>query len=684
LLNNLLKLFPTEIYLYEKNTKSVTYSDFVNKELVLFSNLDNERSIPSIVDGFKPGQRKVMFTCLKRNDKREVKVAQLAGSVGEMSAYHHGEASLMGTIINLAQNFVGSNNINLLQPIGQFGTRLAGGKDHASPRYIFTQMSPLARHIFNVDDDAILNYLKDDNQKIEPEWYMPIIPLVLVNGADGIGTGWMTKIPNYNPREIVENMYRMLKGLDPEEMTPWFKGYSGTIENLGDQRYVLNGEIASISDTKVEIRELPVRTWTQTFKEQTMEAMLNGSEKTPSLIQDYKEYHTDKTVKFVVQMQADKLRAAELQKGLHQFFKLQTTLSTSSMVLFDAKGCLRRYESAEDILKEFYGLRLDYYHKRKQYLEGMLEAEALKLSNQARFILEKCDGSLTIENKKKKMMVDELQRRGYDSDPIRKWKKSQNDEAELDAEDDSEALEDNLDTALDYDYLLGMAMWCLTKEKKDALLKKKDEKHQELKKLRETSKEDLWKRDLREFLAKLDEVERIEKEEDEAAMRKAKAKAQGPGGGKKNKLKMEAHAPSPAGIRIQPRIADELRTKVAKAAQAKDRKGKKAAGGGSAIKEEDIDKDEYVFRLVTLSLTWGWREFTKRCLAPIPRCFLTGHAPVFPIARPSRKQQNVAFTKSLLSRLLAENLLHTRFFDTAVETLLRFGEFLSLPAGRFV
>ena len=117
-----------EIYLYEKNTRSVTYSDFVNKELVLFSNLDNERSIPSIVDGFKPGQRKVMFTCLSRNDKKEVKVAQLAGSVGEKSAYHHGEASLMSTIIGLAQDFVGSNNINLLLPNGQFGTRLGGGK----------------------------------------------------------------------------------------------------------------------------------------------------------------------------------------------------------------------------------------------------------------------------------------------------------------------------------------------------------------------------------------------------------------------------------------------------------------------------------------------------------------------------------------------------------------------------
>ncbi|KAJ8877833.1 hypothetical protein PR048_022292 [Dryococelus australis] len=129
-----------EQYLYEKDTHHVNYTDFVNKELVLFSNLDNERSIPSMVDGLKPGQRKVLYTCIKRNDKREIKVAQLAGSVAEHSAYHHGENSLMSTIINLAQNYVGSNNINLLQPIGQFGTRLSGGKDAASARYIFTML----------------------------------------------------------------------------------------------------------------------------------------------------------------------------------------------------------------------------------------------------------------------------------------------------------------------------------------------------------------------------------------------------------------------------------------------------------------------------------------------------------------------------------------------------------------
>merc|ERR1719394_1003048 len=252
-----------EVYLYEKDTRAVNYQDFVNKELVLFSNMDNERSIPCLVDGLKPGQRKVLFTCMKRRlDKKEIKVAQLAGSVAEVSAYHHGEASLMGTIINLAQNFVGSNNINVLQPISQFGTRLSGGKDSASPRYIFTKLSPLIRNIFNENDDNILDYLLDDNQKIEPEWYMPILPMVLVNGAEGIGTGWSTKVPNYNPRELVKNIKKMLNGEDCKPMKPWFKNYRGTIEPLDHQRYVVNGEIASLSDTKMEITELPIRTWT--------------------------------------------------------------------------------------------------------------------------------------------------------------------------------------------------------------------------------------------------------------------------------------------------------------------------------------------------------------------------------------------------------------------------------------
>ena len=135
----------------------------------------------------------------------------------------------MSTIINLAQNFVGSNNLNLLQPLGQFGTRLCGGKDAASPRYIFTMLSPLTKKIFNSDDDHGLKFLSEDNLKIEPEWYCPIIPLILVNGCEGIGTGYSTSVPNHDPREVVENLKRMMNGLEPLPMvSEWNIQYPGT------------------------------------------------------------------------------------------------------------------------------------------------------------------------------------------------------------------------------------------------------------------------------------------------------------------------------------------------------------------------------------------------------------------------------------------------------------------------
>lgn len=265
-----------ERYLYGKDTRFISYTDFVNLELVLFSNADNVRSIPCLVDGLKPGQRKVLFTCIKRNDKKEVKVAQLSGSVAEQSAYHHGEQSLCSTIVNLAQNFVGSNNLNLLEPRGQFGTRLTGGKDSASPRYIFTKMSPLTRMIFHPEDDGLLQHEYDDNLKIEPVWYIPMIPMLLINGADGIGTGWMTKIPNYNTREIVQNIRLMLENEDPVPMLPWYKNFRGTIEDCGEHRYVTSGEIAIVNNQKLEITELPVGTWTQVYKENVLEPLLHG------------------------------------------------------------------------------------------------------------------------------------------------------------------------------------------------------------------------------------------------------------------------------------------------------------------------------------------------------------------------------------------------------------------------
>ncbi|XP_009327895.1 PREDICTED: DNA topoisomerase 2-alpha [Pygoscelis adeliae] len=564
-----------EEYLYGKNTNHLTYNDFINKELVLFSNSDNERSIPSLVDGLKPGQRKVLFTCFKRNDKREVKVAQLAGSVAEMSSYHHGEASLMMTIINLAQNFVGSNNLNLLQPIGQFGTRLHGGKDSASPRYIFTMLSPLARLLFPPMDDNVLRFLYDDNQRVEPEWYMPIIPMVLINGAEGIGTGWSCKIPNFDIREVVNNIRRLMDGEEPLPMLPSYKNFKGTIDELGPNQYVISGEVSIIDSTTIEITELPVRTWTQTYKEQVLEPMLNGTEKTPPLITDYKEYHTDTTVKFIVKMTEEKLAEAKAV-GLHKVFKLQTNLTCNSMVLFDHVGFLKKYNSPQDILKEFFELRLRYYNLRKEWLIGMLGAESAKLSNQARFILEKIDGKIVIENKPKKELIQVLIQRGYESDPGKAWKESQNKEEE--EEEDESGKESAATTGQDFNYLLNMPLWYLTKEKKDELCKQRDNKEKELENLKCKSPTDLWKEDLAAFVEELDAVEAKQIQDEMAGFVGKPLKVKG-GKTKVKKAQLSEVMPSPHGIRVVPRITAEMK------AEAEKRTKKK-------IKSEKNDFDE--------------------------------------------------------------------------------------------
>ncbi|KFD55492.1 hypothetical protein M513_03544 [Trichuris suis] len=568
-----------DAYLYGKNTKAVSFKDFVDKELILFSNMDNERSIPSLVDGLKPGQRKVMFTCFKRNDKREVKVAQLAGSVAEISAYHHGEASLMGTIINLAHDFVGSNNINLLLPVGQFGTRLQGGKDAASARYIFTMLNPVTRALFHESDIPCLNFLFDDNQRIEPEWYCPILPTVLINGAEGIGTGWSTKVPNYNPRELVDNIRRMMNDEEPHPMKPWYKNFRGVIEQVSPERFVCFGNVAQISPNTIEITELPIGIWTQTYKESVLEPMLYGSELKQPLITDFKEYHTDTTVRFVVKVKPENM--ASVLQSVHTVFKLQSSISTSSMVtlflssfiplmaasffqvLFDAEGCLRRFENAEDILKEFYTVRLSMYAKRKAHLIGLLTAQAKRLENQARFVMEKIEDIIKIENVKKKVIVDQLVDRRYDPDPLRKWKQHQ--EADTTEEDSESIATDSASACLsDFDYLLSMAVLKFSEEEKDKLLAERSQKFKELHDLKQKSSKDLWNDDLELFLSELDKQEKREKEDAKLSFNESKTHWR-PG----SSIQQKQILPSENGVPLMPVVTQEFRQKVEKALQVK-------------------------------------------------------------------------------------------------------------------
>ncbi|KAL9599418.1 MAG: hypothetical protein Q9219_003855 [cf. Caloplaca sp. 3 TL-2023] len=506
-----LRQFKPGTYLDHSSNK-ISYSDFVNKELILFSMADNMRSIPSVVDGLKPGQRKVLFACFKKNLKKDMKVVELAGSVSGLTAYQHGEASLQSTIVGLAQTFVGSNNLNCLEPSGNFGSRLEGGNDSASPRYIYTRLSPFARRVFHSSDEALLTYNTDDEKTIEPEMYVPVVPLVLINGADGIGTGWSSSIPNYNPEDIVENLKLMMDGEPLKPMTPWFRGFKGTVTPMGPDRYKFSGIVQQTGPNEVEITELPIRVWTQDFKNKIVEII--KAEKVPSFIKDYDDYNTHDAVHFIIRMEEKHMQAA-LNEGLEEKFKLSKSVATSNLVAFDPEGRITKYASVEDILKEFYGVRIKFYERRKAHMLSDMTKDLEKFTNQARFVQMIIDGQLVISKRKKMDLVKELRAKNFK--PIAKVVDAIKEGELAPIADNDEENEEDIETgAGSYDYLLGMPLWSLTKERVDKLLQQIGDKEMEIDTLLQMSKEALWKVDLDDFINEWrfqlqDEADRLQK-----------------------------------------------------------------------------------------------------------------------------------------------------------------------------
>ena len=341
------------------NTLSVT--DFVHRDLANFSVADIHRSIPHFADGLKPSQRKVIYSCLKKNLTSDMKVAQLAGYVAEQTQYHHGEASLQGTIVNLAQNFMGANNINLLEPSGQFGTRLMGGKDAASARYIFTRLAPQTTKLFDSRDNAVLKYVFEDGDKVEPEFYLPILPMILVNGAEGIGTGFSCTVPPYNPADIKANILRMLSKQMPVPMTPWFKGFTGKVTKKNDTTWTLEGVYKKEGDF-IRVTELPPGLWTQDFKEKLEKLELK-----------YENHSTENSVNFLIEK-------CDVKK-----LGLTKTIHTSNMYLMTHKG-IKKYGSPEEILLDYVELRVLFYKLRKKHLIEELTKRTSILEAKARFV----------------------------------------------------------------------------------------------------------------------------------------------------------------------------------------------------------------------------------------------------------------------------------------------------------
>jgi len=396
----------------DTNRPNVPYEQFMDQEMIHFSTYDCARSIPNMVDGLKISLRKILFSAFKRKLTSEIKVAQFSGYVSEHSAYHHGEASLNGAIVNMAQNFVGSNNINLLEPNGQFGTRLQGGDDSASERYIFTLLNPLTRYLFPEADDAVLSYLNDDGTIVEPEFYAPILPFALINGISGIGTGFSCSIAPYDPALLIRYLKLKLAKQSTEaiDFVPFYEGFNGTIRKISEQKYLIKGCYEKLGEDKIRITELPVGTWTMPYTT-FLETLMDGSsdkagKKIAPTIKDFISVSTEVSVDFTVVFAKGKLEELEESmdanncNGVEKLLKLFTTVSTTNMHMFNSECKLHKYANVEEVIDDFYGVRMNLYKKRKEFLVKEMEKKLVKLSNRARYIQEILKGTVDLRRKK--------------------------------------------------------------------------------------------------------------------------------------------------------------------------------------------------------------------------------------------------------------------------------------------
>ena len=463
----------------DTNNPTVSYEDFIGKELIHFSKYDCDRSIPNLMDGLKTSLRKILSAAFKKNLTAEIKVAQFTGYVSEHFCYHHGEASLNGAIVGMAQNFVGSNNINLLVPSGQFGTRLQGGNDSASERYIFTLLNKLTRSIFPQTDDAILKYLNDDGTLVEPIFYAPIIPMILVNGSKGIGTGFSTDIMSYDPLQIIGYLKSKLSSeVYNLDFVPYYEGFQGTIEKISETKFLIKGRYEKVGPDKIRVTELPVGYWTENFKEHLESLIEPGQDKegkkiTP-IVKDYDDMSKDTNVDFTITLQKGKIEELEAINadhncnGIEKLFKLYTTNTNTNMHLFDANDKLKKYEKVEEIIDNYFETRLQMYQTRKEYMIDALEKELVLLSNKAKYIRENLDGTIDLRKKKKEQVIQMLQEKGYDI----------------------------IDDDLDYKYLVRMPMDSVTDENVEKIFREQGTKEVELETIKSTTINQMWSSEL--------------------------------------------------------------------------------------------------------------------------------------------------------------------------------------------
>ena len=459
---------------------NITYDDFFNKDMIHFSNADNIRSIPSLIDGLKPSQRKILYASFKRGkNAKEIKVSQFAGFVSNETEYHHGEASLMGAIINMGQNYPGSNNINFLLPNGEFGTRRQLGKDAASPRYIFTNTNKLSYKIFREEDLPILDYCIEEGRKVEPKNYEPIFPTILVNGTDGIGTGYSTYIPCFDPKDIVNALKAMIEETEFKDIHPRYQGFNGKIVKESDQKYQMKGSYEILDDETVHITELPIFMSFEKYREYLISIELADKKEVSDkkLIVDFEQKPFPNKVDIIVKFKPTELQKLIKNGEVEKYLKLNTTISLSNMTLFNSANKLIKYDCVYDIIEDFYVHRREIYQKRKDYHTKVLENDMNIIKYKVKFIEGILSKDIQIERQKKDKIIARL--------------------VELKFPKLARSI-DNPDVT--YQYLTDLPLWTLTFEKIEELKKELEDTRLVLEEYKKLTVNDIWLSELNEFM----------------------------------------------------------------------------------------------------------------------------------------------------------------------------------------
>lgn len=430
------------------------------------------RALPSVIDGLKPTGRKIIFTANKHIKSVSNKVATLAGKVISDAQYHHGNVSCEGSIVNMTQEF--KNNLPLFTRIGQFGSLKAPFA--SASRYISVKLSDNFDLVYK--DTELLNYKVEEGIKIEPEFYLPIIPMVLVNGGSGIAVGYASNILNRDVKDITKKCLNYLEGKRLSKVKLSITGFKGTFEadKENDSKWYISGGFEHINTSTIKITELPP-SMTYEKMEEHLEELLTGMTKDNKptkigrVITNYDNNSKHGAVEYVVKFTRDDLSKYD-NDSLMKIFKL-TDQVTENFTVLNSDGKLQIFDSAEDILKHFVDFRITYYDKRKKFLLDKIKNNISKLDNKAKFIKGILDGKIIINKKTKIQIIPQISKLKID---------------EIDG---------------GYDYLLSMPIYSLTKEKYDDLLSSIKDKKEEEKIIKKSIPKDVYLEELNELYKKL-------------------------------------------------------------------------------------------------------------------------------------------------------------------------------------